>query len=56
MDGKCSTGGRLDAGAALTLAMQMSGEAIESPTRQLANDKTFQNKKEEGKIIYRIAN
>jgi subtilisin family serine protease len=56
MDGKCATGGRLDAGAALTLAMQMSGESTESPTRQLANDKTFQHKKEEGKIIYRIAN
>ena len=52
MDGKCSTGGRLDATAALALAAQYAGEEL--PNRQLANDK--QLKKEEGKIIYRIAN
>ena len=48
MEGKCATGGRLDAAAALALAAQYSGEDM--PNRQLAN------KKEEGKIIYRIAN
>ena len=53
MEGKCATGGRLDAGSALTLAAQYAGES-ELPSRQLANDKTM--KKEEGKIIYRIAN
>lgn len=52
MEGKCATGGRLDAGAALALAAQYAGEDM--PNRQLANDKT--PKKEEGKIIYRIAN
>jgi subtilisin family serine protease len=51
MEGKCATGGRLDAAAALTLAAQYAGET-EAPIRQLATDK----KKEEGKIIYRLAN
>ena len=51
MEGKCATGGRLDAASALELAAQMSGER-EVPNRQLAND----SKKEEGKIIYRLAN
>lgn len=53
MEGKCATGGRLDASAALSLAAQYAGEN-EIPTRQLATDKTV--KKEEGKIIYRLAN
>lgn len=49
MEGKCATGGRLDAAAALALAEKFSnGEEIAN--RALAN------KKEEGKIIYRIAN
>lgn len=51
MEGKCATGGRLDAASALTLA----GQYEEVPNRQLANDSKSQ-KKEEGKIIYRIAN
>lgn len=50
MEGKCATGGRLDAGSALTLAAQMSGEPDQK--RQLANA----TEKKEGKIIYRIAN
>jgi subtilisin family serine protease len=50
MDGKCSTGGRLDAGQALTIAKQFSGES--DMKRQLAQVA----KKKEGKIIYRIAN
>lgn len=50
MEGKCATGGRLDAASAMSLASQMA----ESPTRQLANDTNV--KKEEGKIIYRLAN
>lgn len=49
MEGKCATGGRLDAASALALAAQFSGES-EMPNRQLAT------KKEEGKIIYRLAN
>jgi subtilisin family serine protease len=49
MEGKCATGGRLDAASALALAAQYSGET-EMPNRQLAA------KKEEGKIIYRLAN
>ena len=51
MDGKCSTGGRLDAGSAMTLAEQFSGENNETK-RQVATDES----KKEGKIIYRIAN
>lgn len=54
MEGKCVTGGRLDASSALLLASQQSGETIDISGRQLANDKTL--KKEEGKIIYRLAN
>ncbi len=50
MEGKCATGGRLDATSALALASQVS----EAPNRQLANDGNA--KKEEGKIIYRLAN
>lgn len=53
MEGKCATGGRLDASSALALAAQMSGDSIAQ--RQVANT----NNKEEdkvGKIIYRIAN
>ncbi len=54
MEGKCATGGRLDAAKAMALASQYAGES-EMPNRQLAtNDKPA--KKEEGKIIYRIAN
>lgn len=49
MEGKCATGGRLDAASALALAAQFSGES-DMPNRQLAT------KKEEGKIIYRLAN
>ena len=49
MEGKCVSGGRLDAASALSLAAKFAGEA-ELPNRQLAT------KKEEGKIIYRIAN
>ncbi len=49
MEGKCATGGRLDAASALTLAAQFAGES-DLPNRQLAT------KKEEGKIIYRLAN
>lgn len=54
MEGKCITGGRLDASSALLLASQLSGETIDISGRQLANDKSL--KKEEGKIIYRLAN
>ncbi len=50
MEGKCATGGRLDATSALTLASQIS----ETPARQLAQE--TMPKKEEGKIIYRLAN
>ncbi len=52
MEGKCATGGRLDASAAITLAAQYE----DTPNRQLANDSKSQAKKEEGKIIYRLAN
>lgn len=52
MEGKCSTGGRLDAGSALLLASQLYGESNEGTKRQLAQD----NAKKEGKIIYRVAN
>ena len=52
MEGKCVTGGRLDAGSALALAAQMAGE---SPAqRHLANSPREELKA--GKIIYRIAN
>lgn len=51
MEGKCVTGGRLDATQALALASQMSGENVEVK-RKLANT----DSKKEGKIIYRIAN
>ena len=50
MEGKCATGGRLDASSAMALAAQFS-ERTELPNRQLANEK-----KEKGKIIYRLAN
>ena len=49
MEGKCATGGRLDAASALALAAKFDGDQ-DLPNRQLAT------KKEEGKIIYRIAN
>lgn len=52
MEGKCSTGGRLDAGSALALASQYAGESNGDTKRQLAQDEP----KKEGKIIYRIAN
>lgn len=52
MQGKCSTGGRLDAGSALALASQIAGET--GTNRQLANLSNEAPK--EGKIIYRIAN
>lgn len=47
MEGKCATGGRLDASSAISLAAQMTGENLDGNNRQLAN---------EGKIIYRLAN
>ncbi len=50
MEGKCATGGRLDAGSALSLAAQIAGEPEQR--RQLANA----TEPKEGKIIYRIAN
>ncbi|MDO9181994.1 MAG: S8 family serine peptidase [Bacteriovorax sp.] len=53
MEGKCITGGRLDAGSALALAAQMTGES--AAQRQLANLDN-NDKPKEGKIIYRIAN
>ncbi|MFA6238378.1 MAG: S8 family serine peptidase [Bacteriovorax sp.] len=53
MEGKCATGGRLDAGSALTMAAQMSGEP--TAQRQLANSAPKVEEKV-GKIIYRIAN
>ncbi len=60
MEGKCTTGGRLDAASALQLASQYAGDSQDAttPIRQLANDKTIKrdDKKEEGKIIYRLAN
>ncbi|MGZ3786977.1 MAG: S8 family serine peptidase [Bacteriovorax sp.] len=52
MEGKCATGGRLDAGSALALAAQVSGES--EARRQLANSSSEGTR--EGKIIYRIAN
>lgn len=52
LEGKCATGGRLDASSAMNLAAQMAGESIAQ--RQLA---TTSSKEEKiGKIIYRIAN
>ncbi|MBP9680308.1 MAG: S8 family serine peptidase [Bacteriovorax sp.] len=51
MEGKCATGGRLDAASALSLASQYAGET--EVKRQLANSV---NSAKEGKIIYRIAN
>jgi hypothetical protein len=51
MEGKCATGGRLDAASALSLASQYAGET--EPKRQLANSDSTAK---EGKIIYRIAN
>lgn len=51
MEGKCATGGRLDASSALALAAQLSGET--GAQRQLANTP---GDVKEGKIIYRIAN
>ena len=50
MEGKCATGGRLDAGKALALASQIAGD---ENRRQLAQVDT---KKKKGKIIYRLAN
>lgn len=47
IEGKCSTGGRLDAGRALALADQFSNDF----GRQVAQVK----KRKEGKIIYRLA-
>jgi subtilisin family serine protease len=51
MEGKCATGGRLDASSALMMAAQISGDNYEVK-RKLANSES----KKEGKIIYRIAN
>lgn len=51
MEGKCATGGRLDAASALVLAGQVSGDGAVS--RQLANSNEVAKK---GTIIYRIAN
>jgi len=58
MDNKCVTGGRLDAAAALSLASQYADPDSVSPIRQLANDKNQkqEEKREVGKIIYRLAN
>jgi thermitase len=55
MSGKCVTGGRLDAGKALAMAAEYSGEKINT-NRQLANDPVKESKEKEGKIIYRLAN
>ena len=52
MEGKCATGGRLDAGSALALAAQVAGES--NAQRRLAN--AAKENVKEGKIIYRIAN
>jgi len=52
MEGKCATGGRLDAGSALALAAQVTGET--TPQRRLAT--AAKENVKEGKIIYRIAN
>jgi subtilisin family serine protease len=49
MEGKCTTGGRLDAGKALQLAAQIAGD---DNRRQLAQVES----KKKGKIIYRLAN
>ncbi|MBY0413807.1 MAG: S8 family serine peptidase [Bdellovibrionales bacterium] len=55
MEGKCASGGRLDAASALAMAALYSGGSNgENANRQLADDKS--SKKEEGKIIYRLAN
>jgi subtilisin family serine protease len=51
MEGKCATGGRLDASSALALAAIAAGEP--EARRQLA---TKPDVAKEGKIIYRIAN
>lgn len=51
MEGKCSTGGRLDAGKALAMAAEASAEKPNS-SRQLATE----GKEKEGKIIYRLTN
>jgi len=53
MEGKCVTGGRLDAGSALAMAAEFSNDANET-RRQVANND--EKEKREGKIIYRIAN
>lgn len=55
MEGKCATGGRLDAGSALLLASQLYGDSMDGTRRQLAND-NLTKKEKVGKIIYRIAN
>jgi hypothetical protein len=55
MEGKCVTGGRLDAGKALAMAAEYAGEKINT-NRQLANDPVKESKEKEGKIIYRLAN
>lgn len=52
MIGKCSTGGRLDAAAAIAKADELN----EIPARQLAHDQSAPQAKQEGKIIYRLAN
>lgn len=55
MEGKCATGGRLDASSALVLASQAAGEP--TAQRQLANTPAQAKEVEKvGKIIYRIAN
>ncbi len=51
MEGKCATGGRIDASSALSLAAKIAGEP--SALRQLANTNDQQKT---GTIIYRIAN
>jgi hypothetical protein len=56
MEGKCASGGRLDAAEALAMAESMvNGNDV---NRQLANnsDKNSSEKVKEGKIIYRLTN
>jgi len=51
MEGKCATGGRIDASSALAMAAKITGEP--NTNRQLANTNDQQKT---GTIIYRIAN
>jgi subtilisin family serine protease len=59
LEGKCASGGRLDAANALSFAFKMSGDTLDN-RRQLAQaqqtSKKSEESKKEGKIIYRINN